>query len=201
VKRLLDVVGAAVALVLASPLLAAISIAIFVTMGPPVLFGQERPGLGGKPFRLYKFRTMRDARDGDGRLLPDHDRITRLGRFLRHTSLDELPELVNVLRGEMSLVGPRPLLMSYLDRYSAEQARRHDVRPGLTGLAQVAGRNELTWEERFRHDVWYVDHASAWLDLKILVKTALIVLRREGISHPAHATMPEFNGSDSQPQV
>jgi sugar transferase EpsL len=201
VKRLLDVVGAAAALVLAAPLMAAISVAIVVTMGRPVLFGQERPGLGGRPFRLYKFRTMRDARDADGRLLPDHERITRLGRWLRSTSLDELPELVNVLRGDMSLVGPRPQLMSYLDRYTPEQARRHDVRPGLTGLAQVQGRNELTWEERFRHDVWYVDHASAWLDVKILVRTALIVLRREGISHPAHATMPEFGGSDSHPQI
>ena len=193
-KRLLDVVGAAVALVLTAPLQAAIALAIRVTMGSPVVFAQQRPGLAGRPFLLYKFRTMRDLRDGDGRLLPDEQRITRLGRFLRQTSLDELPELVNVLKGEMSLVGPRPLLMSYLDRYTPEQARRHDVRPGLTGLAQVAGRNELTWEERFGHDVWYVDHASVWLDLKILARTVGMVLRREGISHPTHATMHEFLG-------
>ena len=201
VKRLLDVVGAAVALLVTAPLQAVIAIALRITQGSPVVFAQERPGLGGQPFRLYKFRTMRDAHDGDGRPLPDGERITRLGRLLRHTSLDELPELYNVLRGDMSLVGPRPLLMSYLERYSPEQARRHEVRPGLTGLAQVEGRNQLSWEERFDHDVWYVDHATVWLDLKIIARTVGMVLRREGISHPAHPTMHEFRGSDSQPQV
>lgn len=194
-KRLLDVVGAAVVLVLASPLLAGVALAIGVTMGRPVVFSQQRPGRGGVPFMLYKFRTMRDLRDGDGNQRPDDERITRLGRLLRQTSLDELPELVNVLKGDMSLVGPRPLLMSYLERYTPEQARRHEVRPGLTGLAQVAGRNELTWEERFGYDVWYVDHASVWLDLKILARTVGMVLRREGISHPTHATMHEFLGT------
>ena len=194
-KRALDVIGAAVGLTVASPLLLGISVALLLTQGWPVVFVQARPGRYGEPFPLYKFRTMRNARDGDGRPLPDAQRITRIGRFLRQTSLDELPELVNVLRGDMSLVGPRPLLMSYLDRYTPEQARRHDVRPGLTGLAQVEGRNELTWEERFRHDVWYVDHVSVWLDLKILARTVGMVLRREGISHPAHATMYEFEGT------
>lgn len=199
-KRALDVIGATVGLVVASPLLLGISVALVLTQGWPVVFVQVRPGRHGEPFPLYKFRTMRNARDGDGdgdgRLLPDAQRITRIGRLLRQTSLDELPELVNVLRGDMSLVGPRPLLMSYLDRYTPEQARRHDVRPGITGMAQVAGRNDITWDERFAHDLWYVDHASAWLDIKILVRTAVMVLTRQGISHPTHATMPEFTGSD-----
>lgn len=197
-KRLVDVMGAAVGLVVLSPLLAVLALAIRVTMGRPVVFAQVRPGLHGKPFRLYKLRTMRHAVDADDRPLPDSERITRLGHLLRSTSLDELPELYNVLKGDMSLVGPRPLLMSYLDRYSPEQARRHDVRPGLTGLAQVAGRNELSWEERFGYDVWYVDHVSVWLDLKILARTVGMVLRREGISHPAHATMHEFLGSSQR---
>lgn len=195
-KRALDVIGAAVGLTVASPLLLGISVALLLTQGWPVVFVQARPGRYGEPFPLYKFRTMRNARDGDGRPLPDAQRITRIGRFLRQTSLDELPELVNVLRGDMSLVGPRPLLMSYLDRYTREQARRHDVRPGITGMAQVSGRNDITWDERFAHDVWYVDHASAWLDIKILVRTVVMVLTRQGISHPTHATMPEFTASD-----
>jgi lipopolysaccharide/colanic/teichoic acid biosynthesis glycosyltransferase len=193
-KRALDVVGATVGLVVTAPLLAVVAVALFVTQGRPVVFAQVRPGLHGEPFRLYKLRTMRN---GDG---PDAERITRLGRLLRATSLDELPELVNVLKGDMSLVGPRPLLMSYLDRYTPEQARRHDVRPGITGLAQVSGRNEITWEERFGYDVWYVDHASVWLDIRILVRTVLRVVRRQGISHPTHATMPEYQGR-RQPQT
>ena len=187
-------VGATAGLVVTAPLLAVVAALLLVTQGRPVVFAQVRPGLHGAPFRLYKFRTMRS---GDG---PDAERITRLGRVLRATSLDELPELVNVLKGDMSLVGPRPLLMSYLDRYTPEQARRHDVRPGITGLAQVSGRNEISWEERFGYDVWYVDHASVWLDIRILVRTVLRVLRRQGISHPTHATMPEFNGT-RQPQT
>jgi len=194
VKRVLDVVGAVVGLVVTAPLLAVVAIVLLVTQGRPVVFAQVRPGLHGAPFRLYKLRTMRD---GDG---PDAERITRVGRALRATSLDELPELMNVLKGDMSLVGPRPLLMSYLDRYTPEQARRHDVRPGITGLAQVEGRNELTWEERFAYDVWYVDHASVWLDIRILVRTVVRVLRRQGISHPTHATMHEFEGT-GQPQT
>ncbi len=198
VKRTMDVVGAVAGLVVTAPLMAALAVALLVTQGRPVVFAQLRPGLHGKPFRLYKLRTMRDRDGEDGRPLPDAQRITWLGRFLRSTSLDELPELVNVLKGDMSLVGPRPLLISYLDRYTPEQARRHEVRPGITGLAQVAGRNELTWEERFSYDVWYVEHASLWLDVRILVRTVVRVLRRDGISHPTHATMHEFEGSQPQ---
>jgi len=160
-----------------------------------VLFGQKRPGLHGQPFRIFKFRTMTDARAADGSPLPDEQRLTRLGRFLRASSLDELPELFNVLRGEMSLVGPRPLLMQYLERYSPEQSRRHDVLPGITGWVQVNGRNALTWEDKFRLDVWYVDHWSFWLDLKILFLTFSKVFKREGISQPGHATMEEFMGN------
>lgn len=194
-KRAFDLVVALVALaLLALPLLfVALLVALF--LGRPVLFRQQRPGLGGKPFWLYKFRTMTDARDAHGRLLPDEQRLTRLGRFLRRTSIDELPELINVIKGEMSLVGPRPLLMSYLDRYTPRQARRHEVRPGITGWAQVNGRNAISWEEKFELDVWYVDHASLALDLKILAMTVWKTLRREGISAAGHATMPEFLGS------
>lgn len=194
-KRAFDLIVALLALaVLALPLLfVALLVALF--LGRPVLFRQQRPGLGGKPFWLYKFRTMTDARDSQGRLLPDEQRLTCLGRFLRGVSIDELPELINVVKGEMSLVGPRPLLMSYLDRYTPEQARRHEVRPGITGWAQVNGRNAISWEEKFELDVWYVDHASFLLDLKILALTVWKTLRREGISAAGHATMPEFLGS------
>jgi lipopolysaccharide/colanic/teichoic acid biosynthesis glycosyltransferase len=164
-------------------------------MGSPVLFVQERPGLGGRPFRLVKFRTMRHATAPDGAPLPDADRLTPLGRFLRATSLDELPQLWNVLRGELSLVGPRPLLMQYLARYTPEQARRQDVLPGITGWAQVNGRNALAWDEKLALDVWYVDHWSLGLDLKILVRTLGKVLRRDGISQRGQATMPEFLGT------
>jgi lipopolysaccharide/colanic/teichoic acid biosynthesis glycosyltransferase len=190
VKRAFDVVGAFVGLVVAAPLLAVLAVVLLVTQGRPVVFAHLRPGRHGVPFRLYKLRTMRN---GDG---PDAQRITPVGRFLRGTSLDELPELVNVLKGDMSLVGPRPLLMSYLERYTPEQARRHEVRPGITGVAQVAGRNKITWDERFAYDVWYVDHASLWLDIRILARTIVPVLRREGIAHADHATMPEFNPRD-----
>jgi sugar transferase EpsL len=164
-------------------------------MGSPVFFKQQRPGLHGKPFYMFKFRTMTNACDGDGCLLPDCDRLTPLGRFLRSTSLDELPELFNVLKGDMSLVGPRPLLMQYLDRYTPEQYRRHEVRPGVTGWAQVNGRNALSWEEKFEMDVWYVENRSFWLDLKILWMTLLKVVRREGISGDGCETMTEFEGT------
>ena len=184
----------AVALVLFSPLLLVIAVAVRVTMGSPVLFRHQRPGRHGQLFTLVKFRTMRDAVDRDGRPLPDEARLTQLGAFLRSTSLDELPELWNVLRGDMSLVGPRPLLVSYLERYSPEQARRHEVRPGVTGLAQVSGRNATTWQQRLELDVWYVDHRTLALDLRILWRTVTAVVRREGISAEGHATMPEFTG-------
>lgn len=194
-KRLLDIFMSIVLLILFAPVLFAVAVAIRLSGPGPILFRQARPGLHGKPFTLVKFRTMSDARDAEGHLLPDEQRLTRLGAFLRSTSLDELPELWNVLKGEMSLVGPRPLLTQYLDRYTPEQARRHEVKPGLTGWAQVNGRNALTWEERFRLDVYYVDHWSLGFDLRILGLTVLKVLRREGISEPGRATMSEFMGT------
>lgn len=194
-KRLFDLFFAALGVVILSPVLLLIALLVRIYHGSPVLFTQQRPGFKGRPFFIYKFRTMTDARDAEGRLLPDAQRLTRLGRFLRAASLDELPELFNVLRGEMSLVGPRPLLMQYLDRYTPEQARRHEVLPGITGWAQVNGRNALSWEDKFRLDVWYVDHWSLWLDVKILLLTVWKVLKREGISQPGHATAEEFMGS------
>ncbi len=194
-KRVLDILGSLIGLILFSPFMGGVALLLRLTMGPPVLFRQQRPGLHGKPFTLYKFRTMTDARDAQGNLLPDEQRLTRLGRFLRSTSLDELPELWNVLKGDMSLVGPRPLLMEYLPLYTPEQFRRHEVRPGITGWAQIHGRNALSWEERFALDVWYVDHVSLGLDLKILALTLWKVLTREGISHPGSDTMPKFTGS------
>ena len=194
-KRIFDITIAAVALsVLALPLFV-IALAVWLVLDRPVLFVQERPGLHGVPFKLVKFRTMREARDAEGRPLADEVRLTSLGRFLRTTSLDELPELWNVLKGDMSLVGPRPLLMEYLALYTVEQMRRHEVRPGITGWAQVNGRNALSWEDKFRLDVWYVNHLSFWLDLKILVLTAVKVLQREGISQEGHATAEFFRGS------
>lgn len=196
-KRALDVLLSSVALAVLWPLLLGISVVIRVTMGKPVLFVQDRPGLRGRIFRIYKFRTMNDARTPEGELLPDADRISRVGGVLRTWSLDELPELINVLRGDMSLVGPRPLRVEYLNLYTAKQARRHDVRPGITGWAQVNGRNAVSWEKRFDYDVWYVDHRSTGLDMKILGLTALMVLRGEGISAPHHATMPPFTGSST----
>jgi lipopolysaccharide/colanic/teichoic acid biosynthesis glycosyltransferase len=198
VKRAFDLVIAVPALIVLSPVIGAIAVFVRCFIGRPVLFRQERPGLNGRPFTLLKFRTMQHACDASGELLPDDQRLGRAGRFLRSTSLDELPELVNVVRGDMSLVGPRPLLMEYLKRYSERQALRHRVRPGVTGWAQVNGRNALTWDARLEHDVWYVEHASFALDLRILWKTALLVCRREGITAPGHATSPRFTGSPEQ---
>lgn len=194
-KRLFDLTLTIPGLVLLSPVLGALALLVRVVHGRPVLFRQERGGYRGRVFAVYKFRTMTDRRDPQGRLLPDQDRLTPLGRFLRAASLDELPELFNVLRGEMSLVGPRPLFKVYLQRYSPEQARRHDVLPGITGWAQINGRNALTWEDKFRLDVWYVDHWSFGLDLRILLLTLRKVIQREGISQPGHATAEEFMGS------
>ena len=196
-KRLFDVsVSLSLLVVLALPLLSLIWL-VRRKLGSPVFFRQIRPGLHGKPFQMVKFRTMTDERGPDGQLLPDSLRLTPFGRFLRATSLDELPELWNVLKGDMSLVGPRPLLMEYLPLYSTEQARRHDVRPGITGWAQVNGRNALSWKEKFTLDVWYVDHRSLWLDIRILCLTAKKVLVREGISGQGEATMSKFTGSKS----
>ncbi len=192
-KRGLDILVAVVGLALLWPLFMVTAVIIRVFLGSPILFTQKRPGLHGRPFLLRKFRTMRDAVGDDGHLLPDALRLTRLGCFLRATSIDELPELWNVLVGDMSLVGPRPWLMEYLPHFTAEQQRRHHVRPGITGWAQINGRNEATWEERLRLDVWYVDHWSWWLDLRILLRTAWIVVRREGISAAGHATMTRFD--------
>lgn len=193
IKRVLDKTIAACVLASTAPALAAAAVAVRVTMGRPVLFSQVRPGLGGRPFRIYKMRTMSDQRDPRGRLLPDRDRLTPLGKFLRATSIDELPQLWNVLRGDLSLVGPRPLMTEYLLFYTPEQARRQDVVPGITGWAQVHGRNAISWEEKFTLDVWYVDHWSPWLDLRILLKTAQAVLRREGIAPEGYVTMPRFD--------
>jgi len=195
-KRLFDLALTIPGLILVSPLLLGLAILVRISLGAPVIFLQLRPGFLGKPFTLFKFRTMKDTRGTDGELQSDEKRLTALGRFLRATSLDELPELVNVLRGEMSLVGPRPLLMEYLQRYSPEQARRHDTLPGITGWAQINGRNALSWEDKFKLDVWYVDNRSLSLDIKILLLTFWKVLRREGISQHGHATAPVFMGSD-----
>ncbi|MEO5772704.1 MAG: sugar transferase [Sphingomicrobium sp.] len=194
-KRAFDVLVAAIGLVVLSPLLLLTALVIRIDMGSPVLFRQFRPGLGGKPFEIIKFRTMRVPTANLQGIASDGDRLTKLGRVLRASSLDELPELWNVLVGHMSLVGPRPLLMQYLERYSPEQARRHEVRPGVTGLTQVSGRNALDWQEKFRLDVWYVDHRSFLLDLKILAWTVVQVLRRSGINAEGAATMPEFMGN------
>src|SRR5207249_7187841 len=183
-----------VGLLLLSPVLAVAALSVRLKLGSPVLFRQQRPGLHGRPFMLLKLRTMTDSRDARGRLLPDAERLTPFGRFLRSTSFDEMPELLNVLKGDMSLVGPRPLLMQYLERYTAEQMRRHEVKPGLTGWAQINGRNAITWDKRFELDLWYVDHLSFPLDVKILALTLWRVLRREAISEEGHATMTEFMG-------
>jgi len=193
-KRIFDILVSALGLVLLFPILLTVAAAIRFTLGSPILFRQQRPGRNAVPFTILKFRTMRNSRERDGRLLPDEARLTALGKFLRSMSLDELPELWNVLKGDMSLVGPRPLLMDYLPRYTPQQARRHDVRPGLTGWAQVNGRNSLSWDEKFQLDVWYVDNRSFWLDLKILVMTVAVMFNRRGISADNHATMPPFMG-------
>jgi lipopolysaccharide/colanic/teichoic acid biosynthesis glycosyltransferase len=199
VKRAFDIVVSSVLLLALSPLLLGLVFLVRLRLGSPVLFAQDRPGKGGRIFRLYKFRTMTDARDAGGELLPDDQRLAPFGRLLRSTSLDEFPEFWNVLKGDMSLVGPRPLLVQYLDRYTPEQARRHEVRPGVTGLAQVSGRNQLSWDERFELDVWYVDNMSLWLDLKILCRTLWKTVRREGITSGEHATMTEFRGNGGGP--
>jgi lipopolysaccharide/colanic/teichoic acid biosynthesis glycosyltransferase len=197
-KRAFDIIASLVLLLLLSPVMAIVAIGVLLDVGSPILFRQRRPGLSGAPFTLYKFRTMRGAHAGEPGTHGDAERLTGFGRRLRATSLDELPELWNVLRGEMSLVGPRPLLMRYLPLYSPEQMRRHDVRPGLTGWAQVNGRNALSWEDKFALDVWYVDHRSLMLDLKILLMTVAAVFRRHGISYENSATTHEFRGSTNR---
>jgi len=195
-KKIIDITLSTFILLLTSPLLICIAFAIRIQMGSPILFRQTRPGLYGMPFEMLKFRTMKNSYDENGRLLEDADRLTTLGRFLRSTSLDELPELLNVIKGEMSLVGPRPLLMEYLPLYSAEQRRRHDVKPGVTGWAQINGRNALSWKQKFSYDIWYVDNRSIFLDFKILLLTIIKVMRREGISSANHATTSLFTGND-----
>ena len=196
-KRILDIIFAATGLLILSPLLLVMAILVRSRLGSPVLFRQERPGFHGRPFILFKFRTMTEQRDSRGRLLDDTERMTPFGQFLRSSSIDELPELINVLKGDMSLVGPRPLLMEYLELYTPEQARRHEVRPGITGWAQVNGRNAISWDEKFALDIWYVDHRSIILDLRILLMTVAQVVRREGISEKGQVTMSRFKGSNS----
>jgi sugar transferase EpsL len=194
-KRIFDVIATFLGLLVISPLILGLTLLVRIKHGSPLLFRQQRPGLHGKPFYMYKFRTMTDDWDEEGNLLPDSLRLTGFGKFLRSSSLDELPELINVLKGEMSLVGPRPLLMGYLPLYSPKQARRHEVRPGITGWAQVNGRNAISWEEKFRLDVWYVDNRTFWLDIKILWMTFIKVFRREGINQKGQATAEKFMGS------
>lgn len=195
-KRLFDIVSAGLALIVLSPVMAVVALLVRIKLGSPVIFGQKRPGYKTELFTIYKFRTMLDTRDAAGNLLPDAERLPHFGRVLRSTSLDELPELWNVLKGEMSWVGPRPLLIAYLDRYSPEQNRRHDVLPGVTGWAQVNGRNAISWPEKFKLDVWYVDHWSFWLDIKILFMTIWKVIKREAINAPGEATSGEFMGNE-----
>jgi sugar transferase EpsL len=195
VKRIFDLTATVIGLIGISLLILVIALLVKIKHGSPILFRQTRPGLHGKPFNMYKFRTMTNERNANGNLLTDDKRLTRFGQFLRSTSLDELPELMNVLKGEMSLVGPRPLLMEYLDRYTSEQARRHEVRPGITGWAQVNGRNAISWEEKFKLDVWYVDNRSFWLDIRILWMTIVKVFKREGISQEGQATAEKFMGT------
>ena len=194
-KRAFDIAASASALVVLSPVLAITAYKVKKELGSPVLFRQTRPGLHGKPFEMIKFRTMKDATDKEGNALPDSERLTEFGKKLRASSLDELPELWNVLKGDMSLVGPRPLLMEYLPLYNAEQAKRHNVRPGVTGYAQVNGRNSLSWEDKFKLDTWYVEHQSLWLDMKILLKTVKKVIIKDGISAEGEATMTKFTGT------
>lgn len=199
-KRLFDLLLTISGLLILWPLIVVLAILVRRTIGSPLLFRQQRPGLHGRPFYMYKFRTMTDERDAEGTLLPDDRRLTGFGIFLRSTSLDELPELINVIKGDMSLVGPRPLLMEYLPRYTREQARRHEVRPGITGWAQVNGRNAISWEDKFKLDVWYVDNQSCWLDIKILWMTLYKVFKREGISQEGQATMEKFQAqSEGEP--
>ena len=195
IKEVFDRTSAFIGLVLLSPIIFLLALLIRLNLGSPVLFCQQRPGLRAVPFNIFKFRTMTDERDASGALLPDDVRLTSLGKWLRKLSLDELPQLFNVIKGDLSLVGPRPLLMEYLPLYTPEQARRHDVKPGITGWAQVNGRNAISWEEKFQLDVWYVDHQSFWLDLKILWMTVMKVVKSEGISQKGQATMEAFKGS------
>jgi lipopolysaccharide/colanic/teichoic acid biosynthesis glycosyltransferase len=197
-KRLIDLTVAGVGSVAVAPIALGTAVAIRASMGSPVVFRQVRPGRHGKTFELYKFRTMRDALGPDGRPLPDAERLTAVGRFIRSTSLDELPQLWNVLRGDMSLVGPRPLLVQYLTRYDARQARRHEVMPGITGWAQIRGRNALSWPEKLELDAWYVDNWSLWLDARILVETLARVVRRQDVAQDGHVTMPEFMGTEAR---
>jgi sugar transferase EpsL len=199
-KRLIDIAVSFALLLCLSPLLLILAVLVRIRLGSPVLFRQQRPGLHGKPFVLYKFRSMSDEKDGNGNLLPDHVRLGSFGQLLRRLSFDELPQLWNVLKGDMSLIGPRPLLMQYLERYSPRQARRHEVCPGITGWAQVNGRNELSWEERFEMDVWYVSHQSFSLDLKILVMTVGKLFSNKDVSAEGHVTMPEFMGNAKEKQ-
>lgn len=200
-KRIFDIAGASFGLVVFSPIILALALLIRRYMGAPVLFRQTRPGLYGRPFEMIKFRTMRDAVDSQGNVLPDGERLTAFGRFLRSTSLDELPELWNVVKGDMSLVGPRPLLMEYLPLYSSEQARRHEVRPGVTGWAQINGRNALGWKKKFALDVWYVDNRSFWLDMRVIWLTVMKVVKRDGISAAGEATMTKFTGAEEQDSI
>lgn len=193
-KRTLDIVFALAGLILLTPVMVVLALLVRLKLGSPIFFSQKRPGLDGRPFVLHKFRTMTDARDAGGRLLPDARRMTAFGNFLRSSSLDELPELFNVLRGEMSLVGPRPLLMQYLERYTLEQSRRHEARPGITGWAQINGRNAITWERKFDLDIWYIDNQSLWVDMRIIFLTMWRIIKRNGISQPGQATMEEFMG-------
>jgi len=196
IKRIFDLVASSLGIVVISPLLLMLALFVLFFHGTPVLFRQQRPGFKGHPFFIYKFRTMSNAKAPDGTLLPDSQRLTRLGRFLRATSLDELPELVNIIRGEMSLVGPRPLLMKYLPLYSPEQMHRHDMPPGIAGWAQINGRNAISWEEKFKLDLWYIDHWSFWLDIRILLLTFWKSFKQEGINQPGQATMEEFTGNN-----
>jgi len=195
IKRLFDTISSVAGLIVISPLLVVLAVLVRLKLGSPILFRQQRPGLGGKAFVIYKFRTMTDQCNASGNLLPDEQRLPAFGRFLRSTSFDELPELFNVLKGDMSIVGPRPLMMKYLDRYSPEQVRRHEVKPGITGWAQVNGRNTVSWEDKFKLDVWYVDNRTFWLDMKIILKSIWMVIAREGITQQGKATMDEFMGS------
>jgi sugar transferase EpsL len=195
-KRIFDLLASSLGLILLSPLILLLAILVRLLLGTPILFRQKRPGYKGRPFTLYKFRTMTDARDSNGNLLPDSARLTRFGKFMRALSLDELPELFNILRGEMSVVGPRPLLMEYLERYSPEQMRRHDAVPGLTGWAQVNGRNAITWQEKFKLDTWYVDNWSFWLDIKIILMTIWKTIKGEGVNQEGQATVEYFMGND-----
>jgi sugar transferase EpsL len=194
-KRLFDIISSVAGLIVISPLLVVLTVLVRFKLGSPILFRQQRPGLGGKAFVIYKFRTMTAQCDASGNLLPDEQRLPAFGRFLRSTSFDELPELLNVLKGDMSIVGPRPLMMKYLGRYSSQQARRHEVKPGITGWAQINGRNAISWEDKFKLDVWYVDNWTLWLDVKIILKSIWMVVKKQGITQQGRATMDEFMGT------